>query len=223
MHLKRTIHRLFPVAIAILCVSALVILLPAVHRDLNRPATRLIRSALAQGSTHFAIADFDGDLRPDLAMIRVTRNGAPTTEYSLELKFSSGKRAPIGLIGPAGGLEVSPEDVNGDQFADLVITSVVDREFVAILLNDGKGNFRQVDRAEYPHVGKRAESGLCAPAELNTYQLALRPGRNFYGDEVVSQNWQRARQDSFALLPVSDRVVPRWVVSLNPGRAPPLA
>jgi len=222
MNLTRIFRRLFPFAIAILSLSALLILFPAVHRDLNRPATRLVRSALAQGSTHFAIADFDGDLRPDLAMIRVTRDGAPATEYSLELKFSSGKRAPIGLIGPAGGLEVSPQDVNGDQFADLVITSVVDREFVAILLNDGKGNFTQVDRADYPQVGKRADSHLCSPAELNTHELALSPGRNSSGDEVASQNWERARHDSFVLVPVSEQFVTRWVVSLKPGRAPPL-
>lgn len=223
MSLTRILHRLFPIAIAILCASALLILLPAVHRDLNRPATRLVRSALAQGSTHFAIADFDGDLRPDLAMIRVTHDGAPASEYSLELKFSSGERSPIGLNGPAGGLEVSPQDVNGDQFADLVITSVVDREFVAILLNDGKGNFTQVDRADYPQVGKRADSHLYAPAELNTYELALSQGRSSSGDEVESQYWQRARQSSFALLPVSEQVFTGWVVSLSSGRAPPFA
>ena len=184
MNLKRILQLLFPVAIAILCICALLVLLPAVHRDLNRPATRLVRSALLQGSSHFAIADFDGDLRPDLAMIRVTQDGAPVNQYSIELKFSSGKRAPIGLIGPAGGLEVSPQDVNGDQFADLVVTSIVDREFVAILLNDGKGNFTQVDSADYPQAGNRTVAQLCSPAELNTCQLALSQGRSFLGDEV---------------------------------------
>ncbi len=223
MNLTRIFQRILPVAIVMLCISALLILLPAVHRDLNRPATRLVRSALTQGSTHFAIADFDGDLRPDLAMIRVTRDGAPATEYSLELKFSSGKRAPIGLIGPAGGLEVLPQDVNGDQFADLVITSVVDREFVAILLNDGKGNFSQVDRADYPHVGKRTDSRLCAPAELNTYQLTLSQWLNSFGDEVGSQTRERAQQVSFALPPVSEQVVNCWVVLLKRGRAHTLA
>jgi hypothetical protein len=148
MSLTRILHRLFPIALAILCVTSIIVLLPAIHRDPNRPATRLVRTALAQGSTHFAIADFDGDQRPDLAMIRVSRDGVPAAEYSLELKFSSGTRAPIGLIGPAGGLEISPQDVNGDEVADLVITSLVDAEFVTILLNDGKGNFTQVDRAD---------------------------------------------------------------------------
>src|SRR5215469_6486243 len=169
MKLMRTIHRLFPFVLAALGACSLLVFLPPIHRDLNRPATHLMKFALAQGSTHFAIADFDGDLRPDLAMIRVSRDGAPDAQYSLELQFSSGARAPIGLIGPAGGLEVYPQDVNGDQIADLVITSVVDSEFVAILVNDGKGNFTQVDRASYPHVGKRANSSVLAPVGPTDY------------------------------------------------------
>ena len=202
MKVKRTIHRLFPLAFAVLGVCSLLVFLSPMHHDLNRPATHLMKFALAQGSTHFAIADFDGDLRPDLAMIRVTRYGAPQTEYSLELKFSTGARAPIGLIGPAGGLEVYPQDVNGDHIADLVITSVMDAKFVAILLNDGKGNFTQVDRASYPHVGKRTNSSLLAPAGPTIYPFA-RQSRNSCGDEAPPSSGQLHQQNSFALAQLS--------------------
>ena len=221
MRLTRLSNRLLPFGPAFVCVSLLFSLLPALHPDLNRPATRLIKSALAQGSTHFAIADFDGDLRPDLAMIRVSRDGAPDAQYSLELQFSSGARAPIGLIGPAGGLEVYPQDVNGDQIADLVITSVVDSEFVAILVNDGKGNFTQVDRAAYPGVGRRPHSRLLGPAESAILEFAVGHSQKI-GDEAAYASWNHALQGSFGLS-FAHKPISFGIVALcSSGRAPPL-
>jgi hypothetical protein len=222
MTTTRWILRLLPIAIAILCLTTFLVLLPAVHLDVDRPAARLVRSALEQGSTHFAIADFDGDQRPDLAMIRVSRDGVPDTEYSLQLKFSSGARAPIGLIGPAGGLEVSPQDVNGDQIADLVITSVVDSNFVAILLNDGKGNFTKVDRAEYPGVGRPASSHLLAPLDSGSHHLAVGQCQNLYGDEIRSAKWEGVPQTSSPLSSDCPESASDSLQLLPAGRAPPL-
>ena len=163
MKLSHTARSLLPFALAAVCVAMLLALIPALRTGPSRPAIRLAKSALTQGSTHFAIADFDGDMRPDLAMIRIRQDGVPDSQYSLELQFSSGSRPTIRLTGPAGGLDVSPQDVNGDHIADLVVTSVVDSQFVAIFLNDGKGNFTQVERAAYPEVGKRPRSVIFAP------------------------------------------------------------
>jgi hypothetical protein len=215
--------RLAPLALAVLCASLLLVLLPFAHRGLDRPTTLLVRSALAQGSTHFAIADFDGDLQPDLAMIRVTREGAPQTEYSLELKFSSGPRPAIDLLGPAGGLEISPQDVNGDKIADLVITSQMDSEFVAILLNDGKGNFTHAQSSDYPQVGKRGESRIHAPAATVAYQVAIGQSSDPIGEEVRRRDWNRALVAAPAFEPARIQILHDSVVLLNSGRAPPSA
>jgi hypothetical protein len=223
MRLTRLCNRLLPLAPAGLCAGLLLCLLPALQPDLNRPASRLVKSALAQGSTHFAIADFDGDLRPDLAMIRVSRDGAHDAQYSLELQFSSGSRAPIGLTGPAGGLEVYPQDVNGDQFADLVITSVVDSDFVAILVNDGKGNFTQVDRAAYPSVGRRPHTRLLGPVESSIHEFAVGQSQKMFGDEVAYDRWEHVPQVSFALAPDFAQISLSFLVFHTPGRAPPQA
>ena len=218
-----TLLRLAPLALAVLCASLLLVLLPFAHRALDRPTTLLVQSALAQGSTHFAIADFDGDLQPDLAMIRVTREGAPQTEYSLELKFSSGPRPAIDLLGPAGGLEISPQDVNGDKIADLVITSQMDSEFVAILLNDGKGNFTHAQSSDYPQVGKRGESRIHAPAATVAYQVAIGQSSDPIGEEVRRRDWNRALLAASAIEPARIQILHDSVVLLNSGRAPPSA
>jgi hypothetical protein len=220
---SRTLLRLAPLVLAVLCATLLLALLPFAHRDLDRPTNLLVRSALAQGSTHFAIADFDGDLQPDLAMIRVTHEGAPQTEYSLELKFSSGPRPSIGLLGPAGGLEISPQDVNGDKFADLVITSQMDSEFVAILLNDGKGNFTHAESSDYPQVGKRGESRITAPPDYFGYRVAVGQSSSPIGEEVRPGDWNHARLDPSALALVPVQILADSLVLLKPGRAPPTA
>jgi len=222
MRLRLHTNRLLSLSPALLCAVLLLLLLPFLHPNRNHPVTHLAKSALAQGSTHFAIADFDGDLRPDLAMIRVSRDGAPDAQYSLELQFSSGTRAPIGLIGPAGGLEVSPQDVNGDQFADLVITSVVDSQFVAILLNDGKGNFTQVDRADYPGVGRRPQSRLLGPPDTTIRELVVGQSQKMFGDEVISAIREHVPQRAFPLALASVKISAGPVILLPAGRAPPL-
>jgi hypothetical protein len=100
----------------------------------------------------FAIADFDGDQRLDIATVQVGRIGASDTQYWIHFRLSSGVRQLIPLTAPLGGLRIASRDVNGDSFVDLVVTSVW-REFpVAVLLNDGRGNFALRDPQSFPSI-----------------------------------------------------------------------
>lgn len=220
MNLVRLLGKLRPAVIASLYICSLLFVLPSILRNLDRPGTRLAKSSMAQGTTHFAIADFDGDLRPDTATIRVAQDSSQAAEYFLELHLSSGSRPAIGILGPAGGLQITPQDVNGDKIADLVITSPFDAHFVAILLNDGKGNFKQVETSDYLGVGKRPNSRLFShddaafPRTLGQNRSkdgnSLEPARR----EGVIQNWPKAdglpklSARSFAVLSTADRAPP---------------
>ena len=178
--------------------------------------------AAAQGATHFAIADFDGDLQPDMASIHAIRAGASTTEYSVDLKLSSGPRPAIGIRGPAGGLQITPQDVNGDEFADLVVTSVLDAQFVAIFLNDGKGNFTPANASDFPAAGRRADTTLSVPGDAFGENLTLESSRSTAGAEGGSANWQKPPEMSAGGLRDSLLAgVPRSLLPA-PGRAPPL-
>ncbi|HXH66569.1 MAG TPA: hypothetical protein VNI81_05170, partial [Candidatus Limnocylindrales bacterium] len=105
---------------------------------------------VALGSTQFAIADFDGDRQLDSALIHTENSGNLPSEYSVDFNFSAGRKPAILLIGLSGGLQITPRDVNGDKFADLVVTSLLDSQFVVIFLNDGKGNFAAAAPSKYP-------------------------------------------------------------------------
>ena len=70
----------------------------------------------------FAIADFDGDLRPDLASIEAGPNNSGNASYSIQLQLTSSGRQFIQLVAPAGGLSITARDVNGDGTIDLIAT-----------------------------------------------------------------------------------------------------
>src|SRR5208282_1657662 len=86
--------------------------------DQSRPAT-----SLGPGLP-FAIADFDGDLRPDTASIQTGANVSGSADYWIELRLSSAGRQSIQLTAPAGGLLIEARDVNGDHTIDLVLATV---------------------------------------------------------------------------------------------------
>jgi len=222
MSLARLPGKLGPAAIASLYVCSLLLVLPSVLRNLDRPGARYVKGSMARGATRFAIADFDGDLRPDTATIRVAQDSSQVAEYFLELQLSSGSRPAIGILGPAGGLQVTPQDVNGDKFADLVITSLFDANFVAILLNDGKGNFKQVKTSDYPGVGKRPGSRLFSHDDSGAFQLALGEKRSTDGQGAGSSHWERLIEDDSRLGRPATIAFRSFPVSARAGRAPPL-
>jgi hypothetical protein len=98
----------------------------------------------------FAIADFDGDLRPDLASIQAGSNSFGTTDYWIQLQLSAAGRQSIQVVAPAGGLWIEARDVNGDHAVDLVLTTAWFRKPVAIFLNDGHGNFSRAEPSAFP-------------------------------------------------------------------------
>jgi hypothetical protein len=100
----------------------------------------------------FAVADFDGDLRPDLASVEVGRSDFFGTDYWIHLQLSAIGRQTILVVAPAGGIQISARDVNGDDALDLVLTTRWLKQPVAILLNDGHGGFSRADNGAYPEA-----------------------------------------------------------------------
>ncbi len=99
----------------------------------------------------FAIADFDGDSRPDVATVQVGESAARASHYSIRFQLSTGLFShDIDLTAPTGGLDISSRDVNGDNFLDVIVTSALSKRPIAVLLNDGHGNFTTSDPSVFP-------------------------------------------------------------------------
>jgi hypothetical protein len=107
--------------------------------------------AIGQGLP-FAIADFDGDFRFDLASIEAWPNNSGTTDYWIQLQLSAVGRQSIRFVGAPGGLRLEARDVNKDRAVDLVLVSAWSRQPVAILLNDGRGGFSRVAPTAFPEA-----------------------------------------------------------------------
>ena len=221
MSARSVANRLLLPGFAALCLLATVGAGYAQIGNAARPISRLVRAAVALRSTQFAIADFDGDRQPDLARVRVTRDGSPTSEYSLDFHFSSGAKTAIGIVGPSGGLQITPRDVNGDKFADLVITSLLDSRFVAIFLNDGKGNFVAAEPADFPGAVRGTDFRLSALVEVPGVRLALQSSRQSAGDAGAARILNGRLEISSASVPAAALIVHRELAFPDAGRAPP--
>ena len=223
MSLLRLLGNVRSTAVTSLCVGSLVFILPGILGHLERPSTSSAKNQIVQGGTRFAIADFDGDSQPDTATIRVAWDSSPSAEYLLELRLSSGSRPSIGILGPAGGLRVTPQDVNGDKIADLVVTSAFDAHFVAILLNDGKGNFRRVASSDFPNVGRNPEPHVLSSEDSGQFQLTLGEKRSTDDREAPGSSSEGSLAKGTQLVGSVTAVIRNAQVHACASRAPPLA
>lgn len=106
----------------------------------------------------FAIADFDGDLRPDIASVQTGRSDFSHTDYWIQLQLTTTGRQSIQVVAGIGGLQIAARDVNGDHAIDLILTTALLRQPVAILLNDGHGNFTRSAPAAFPGAFTESET-----------------------------------------------------------------
>jgi hypothetical protein len=123
----------------------------------------------------FTVADFDGDLRPDLAAVQIGRSGVSGTDYQIQLQLSTAGRQTILVFAPAGGLQIAARDVNGDHALDLVVTAAWLSEPVAIFLNDGHGSFSRVDPGDYPEAFREPQTSWGSSTELGPDVVGIPP------------------------------------------------
>jgi len=115
------------------------------------PWTRQSPVPSAGLNSNFAIADFDGDRKPDLATVEVQKgNSSSATQYSIRLQLTAGGVQVFGVIAPAGGLQIVARDVNGDDALDVLVSTAWQHQQVAVLLNDGHGKFTLADAGAFP-------------------------------------------------------------------------
>jgi hypothetical protein len=185
-----------------------------VARTENWPA------ALPRFGPTFAIADFDGDLRPDLASIQWGSNSSSLTNYWIQLQFSTGGRQSIQVAGPAGGLRIAARDVNQDHVPDLVVSSAWQEKPLAIFLNDGRGVFHKVDPSAFPKAADQFETILDSSPPQLTETLAA-PPRPLVGRFSQARCVPDSRGAAGGVPRANSRYILSPFLVSFPGRAPP--
>jgi hypothetical protein len=170
----------------------------------------------------FAIADFDGDSRPDLADIQVRESNVRNSVYSIDLQLSAAGRQSIQVVAPPGGLRVLAKDVNGDDAVDLVISTAWSNQPVAIYLNDGHGGFTQAAPASFPDAFRQFKKHWSCASHLSPSVFAVLSEFRVgicAGDAGLLDF--RSHADSLAIYPA--RFAPAPALLSIHGRAPPSA
>jgi hypothetical protein len=187
----------------------------AASTDVQNPPVTSLGPALP-----FAVADFDGDLRPDLVTIHAGANLAGSTDYRIQLQLSAVGQQSIQLAAPAGGLLIEARDVNGDHAIDLVFSTAWFRQPVAIFLNDGHGNFSRAEPTAFPGAFSESNTNWVSTTNLETDAVGVPPQS---GNGIYAERKDLLHDRSPAgLIPPSTVGFPvnHFAVS-QPGRAPP--
>jgi hypothetical protein len=170
----------------------------------------------------FALADFDGDKRLDVATVQVGQIGASDTQYWIHFRLSSGIRQLIPLTAPLGGLRIASQDVNGDSFVDLVVTTVWHDLPVAVLLNDGRGNFTVHDpRGFLAAPAAPYHSAVSAVTTRSDVAAALLSRTLSSSSDVIQRTASPADDGSLLFASVSQHKALALMQSVL-GRAPPV-
>ncbi|HEY2120879.1 MAG TPA: VCBS repeat-containing protein [Candidatus Acidoferrum sp.] len=136
---------------------------------------------------HFVIADFDGDQKPDFATVTVDQSHIEVTEYSIHLQLSHCLESSIGLTARSGGLELFSRDVNGDDVLDVVVRTALDSNLVAVLINDGRGNFTLAKPELFPALENEPRSYFGSESHRLAERILLLPSRSSIGDHANAE------------------------------------
>jgi len=216
----RTTGRWFPAAVVCFFCLEMGLCLQVSHLDLSF-FDKSGRHAGPAGM-HYAIADFDGDRKPDLAVIEVASQRSVRTNYSIHLRLSRGTESTFGVSAPSGGVRVAARDVNGDDILDLIVTSLPDEHVVAVLLNDGHGQFSWAEPSAYAAFAKEPDLFFRELEQLPTDKLTVASlGHSFEGERVTSASNPAALSTDSVTLPETSALPPAELHACR-GRSPPL-
>lgn len=124
-------------------IAAAVLLLPAYAAD----SGTLLRTHTGRLS-HSVITDLDGDRQTDFATAGASRRDGPDYVQEISFRFSAFERDTITVRTRVAGVRLIARDLDGDADRDLVLEAL-NREPIAVLLNDGDGHFHEADLADY--------------------------------------------------------------------------
>jgi hypothetical protein len=189
----------------------------AAGADVPKPSTLSVGPGLP-----FAVADFDGDQRPDLVGVETGESGVFRTNYWIQLQLTVSGRQTISIVAPSGGLQIAARDVNGDQIPDLILTTTWLRQPVAIFINDGHGTFSRVASDAFPDAFRESQTGWDSSAHRMPDSVAVASSLRAAFNITAARSPHAERQTG-AVASSRRGFLPSPFLISSPGRAPPSA
>ena len=126
-----------------------------------------------------AIADFDGDNKPDGAV--VLENGVLPAPGSLQigLHFTGRNNANITIQSAEPDIAVAALDIDHDGDTDLVIEQSITRKRLQVWINDGHGNFEKGRIEDFPSAVVPTRNQISPSERLDSPAVSLPTQRSF--------------------------------------------
>jgi len=130
----------------------------------TNPSFRLGNAARPLGWST-AIADFNVDGAPDIAVADRIARGAAGYSYRIQLSISGEQTDAVTFESATDAIQLRVSDVDADNDLDLVASAVLSKDIVGVWLNDGHGRFTSSDVRQLPAaIGARQALDLSVPS-----------------------------------------------------------
>ena len=169
----------------------------------------------------FTIADLDGDQMPDLALVQIVGYGSAKNNYSIRFEFSGRAGAAVRIEAPFGGLRIDSRDVNGDHRNDLILSTLAESEVVAVLVNEGGGNFVVAKPSLFPTLERKQMRVVRAFGAQMGDERTLLQSRAAFGEETIGATGRNPGPGSYLLPKIRSSELLQRPTHANRGRSPP--
>jgi hypothetical protein len=168
----------------------------------------------------YAVADFDGDHRPDTVGVETGQSDVSRTNYWIQFQLSAAGRQTISIVAPIGGLQITARDVNGDQVPDLVLTTTWLRQPVAVFINDGHGTFTRAEPAAFPSAFRESQTSWTSSTDRVDDFIGIPPSPRA-GMCMATARLPHAGSQARAVGPSNRQFLISPFLVSQAGRAPP--
>ena len=117
-------------------------------------------------SQTLAAADFDGDNKPDGAvLVDYGRRRSQSSFWTIELHFTDRRNVDLTFKSNATTLSISAVDVNRDGATDIVVEQPFTHKRLHVWLNDGRGGFLKVRSEDFPSAAGGNDEQMRSPSQ----------------------------------------------------------
>ena len=136
--------------------------------------------------TRLAIADFDNDAQPDVAVLMDSAPFGSPRAFRLELHLTAGVNSTLTFESAETAHTVSAWDVDNDQDTDVVVGRGFNQGGLYVWLNDGHGSFHKGRIEDFPAAANPPYDQVRQPRPDSNQPLLSRPPQRGSGAAILT-------------------------------------